>query len=440
MTFGAASLSISNKMLRQTEVELNMMRRFCCNCAKLDEFGHCYPIESLYCGTPRFSTVHRVSRAKIVGHILRHSFMFRDLIQWKCSDRKRNLSPSEACFHDLDITEEQALVYAQDRDHWKKLCEDLKVALEPLPDYERLSSPRWKSKHAHALKQDTPYDLQFVEESSDPFPLKDDEVHFYIDGSVRALRVTNEIRAGAGIVVLQRWTTDKCFSLTLDVDSAEQAEAESFREALKRIPDGAKDIVVHTDSFYVWNFFHHVRIRRRVIGYDRVVNRNILQDIDHQVRKLKSQNVNLYVCKVKSHNGNEYNDKADVLALSASRRPLKSQEAKRLKTTKAPSSSSSDPISSPEATLILRPRRNVDTISSKRKNNTTASGALSKKGSSLSGEPGVKPSEKTNAMILSRPDVGKEKSCKGNRESDKIVETKGKKSPKRKKASRKLEQ
>ena len=65
MTFGAASLSISNKMLRQTEVELNMMRRFCCNCAKLDEFGHYYPIESLYCGTPRFSTVHRVSRAKI---------------------------------------------------------------------------------------------------------------------------------------------------------------------------------------------------------------------------------------------------------------------------------------------------------------------------------------------------------------------------------------
>ena len=63
--------------------------------------------------------------------------MFRDLIQWKCSDRKRNLSPSEACFHDLDITEEQALVYAQDRDHWKKLCEDLKVALELLPDYER---------------------------------------------------------------------------------------------------------------------------------------------------------------------------------------------------------------------------------------------------------------------------------------------------------------
>ena len=52
----------------------------------------------------------------------------------------------------------------------------------------------------------------------------------------------------------------------------------------------------------------------------------------------------------------------------------------------------------------------------------------------------MKPSEKTNAMILKRPDVGKEKSCKGNREFDKIVETKRKESPKRKKASRKLEQ
>ena len=88
MTFGAASLSVSNKLLRQTEVDLNMMRRFCCNCAKLDEFGHCYTLESLYRGTPRFSTVHQVSRAKIVGHILRHSTAFRDLIQWKSREQR----------------------------------------------------------------------------------------------------------------------------------------------------------------------------------------------------------------------------------------------------------------------------------------------------------------------------------------------------------------
>ena len=73
LTFGAASLYLSNKMLRQTEVEVNIMRRFACNSAKLDDFGHCYPLEALYLGTPRFATVHRVARAKLVGHMLRHS-------------------------------------------------------------------------------------------------------------------------------------------------------------------------------------------------------------------------------------------------------------------------------------------------------------------------------------------------------------------------------
>ena len=153
LTFGAACLSLSNKMLRKTEVEVNMMRRFACNSAKLDDFGHCYPLESLYCGTPRFSTVHRVARAKIVGHMLRHSSTFRELVQWNSTEKTRNISPSEASFNDLGVTLEQALVYSQDRIHWQKLCDELRQELEPLPMYEVLRSPRWKTKHTQAVKK-----------------------------------------------------------------------------------------------------------------------------------------------------------------------------------------------------------------------------------------------------------------------------------------------
>ena len=110
LTFGAGALFISNAVLKRVEVEINMMRRFACNCAKLDDFGHCFSSESLYCGTPRFSTLHRVSRAKLIGHMLRHSPVYRELVQWKSRETARQSSPSEACFKDLGITLEEALV------------------------------------------------------------------------------------------------------------------------------------------------------------------------------------------------------------------------------------------------------------------------------------------------------------------------------------------
>ena len=220
-------------MLRKTEVEVNMMRRFACNSAKLDDFGHCYPLESLYCGTPRFSTVHRVARAKIVGHMLRHSSTFRELVQWNSTEKTRNISPSEASFNDLGVTLEQALVYSQDRIHWQKLCDELRQELEPLPMYEVLRSPRWKTKHTQAVKSKSSYELQFVEEGSDPFHMSEGEVHMYIDGSVRQLRGSKEQRSGAGIVLRMSGTEDKYYSIALDAGSAERAEVESLRKRWK---------------------------------------------------------------------------------------------------------------------------------------------------------------------------------------------------------------
>ena len=303
-------------MIRSIEVEINLMRRFACQCAKLDEFGHCYPLESLYCGTPRFSTVHRVSRAKLVGHILRHSLNFKHLMKWKSRETPRTMSPAEACIRDLGITLEEALVYSQDRDHWRKLCDTLHHTLEPLPDYTRVKTSQWKSLYKRAVEKENLYDLQFLEEGSDPFPIRDKEVYIYIDASVRSIRVTQECRSGAGLVIRQKWTRDKFVSLRLEATSAEQAEAQAFYEAFKRTPPGIEAVMIHTDSFYVWNFFHYTRLRRRVIGYEKVPNGKLLKDLDFEIRSLQAKNIKCYVSKVKSHNGNPHNEKADALALA----------------------------------------------------------------------------------------------------------------------------
>ena len=332
LTFGAGALFISNAVLKRVEVEINMMRRFACNCAKLDDFGHCFSLESLYCGTPRFSTVHRVSRAKLIGHMLRHLPVYRELVQWKSKETARQSSPSEACFKDLGITLEEALVYSSDQTHWQKLCEELRQNLEPLPDYIRLQSSQWKAKHRNAIRGEC-YGLQFVEEGPDPFPIGEEEVHMYIDGSVRTVRGTNEGRGGAGIVIKQTNQNDQHYSIRLNADTPERAGMESLQQALNIIPEGAKKLILHTDSFYVWNFFHLMRFRRRVIGYNKVPNGDLLPLLDRKIRSMQAENVEVFMCKVRSHNGNTYNEKADALAVSGTRKTLHTSEPKRRKKT-----------------------------------------------------------------------------------------------------------
>ena len=444
LTFGISSLPISNAMVRKTEVEINMMRRFACNHVKLDEFGHCYPLESLYRGTPRFNTIHRVSRAKVVGHMIRHSTVFRELLQWKSRENARQMSPSEECFHDLGITVEEALVFSQDRQHRQKLCDSLRLSLEPLVDYERITSSRWKSKYNHALKHESISELQFVEENSEIFLVREKEVHMYIDGSVRYIKATNECRGGAGIVIRRKWVNDDYASLRLDVDSAEQAEAESFKEALERIPEGSEVVLVHTDSFYVWNFFHHVRMRQRVVGYKKVANGELLEFLDRKIRILQSNNIEIYVCKVKAHNGNAYNDKADALALAASRKPLSSQLTKRMKTLSARDSQRRE---SKNLRLSVRPTRktpaNDGTIpiaSNKRGYTTSAEERAPKKGSSLLPSTGTGSSKDRKSLQEAECVKEAREERKGSRELHKIVGRKVEDSPKRKLFSRKTKQ
>ena len=132
---------------------------------------------------------------------------------------------------DLGITLEEALVYSSDQTHWQKLCEELRQNLELLPDYIRLQSSQWKAKHRNAIRGE-PYGLQFVEEGPEPFPIGEEAVHMYIDGSVCTVRGTNEGRGGAGIVIKQTNQNDQHYSIRLNADTPDRADTESLQQAL----------------------------------------------------------------------------------------------------------------------------------------------------------------------------------------------------------------
>ena len=331
LNFGTGALSISKSMLRRIDVEVNNMRRIVCQCNRLDEYGMSYPNASLYLETERFSTIHKVQRAKLVGHMLRHSSDFQELVQWKQRSNARNLSPSEACFKDLNITLEEALVFASDREHWYRLTEKLRRELEPLIEYEKIGSAKWKTALAKAKKQKSPSELQFVEESNVPFPAYK-AIQIYTDGSVLPMKNTKEIRSGIGIVVLKPRCEPSRISIPLESDTIERVEILAFQHALLQLPSKPCACLFHTDSYYLWDFFHNLRYRRRIVGYKGVLNGDLFSQLDGKLRSLKHDLYSIYMCKVKGHSGNKWNDEADGLALIAERKVPRPPEQKKRKT------------------------------------------------------------------------------------------------------------
>ena len=79
LSYGSASLVPTLTELRETDVEVNKMRRLATGTPLWN--GHeNTPTSALYRGDSKFSTQLRVSRAKLVGHLLRHDSPFQELI------------------------------------------------------------------------------------------------------------------------------------------------------------------------------------------------------------------------------------------------------------------------------------------------------------------------------------------------------------------------
>ena len=133
--------------------------------------------------------------------MIRHSSDFRELIQWKQRSNARLPSPSEACVKDLGITIEQALVYATDREHWFRITEQLRDNLEPAATYIKSGTQKWRTAVTKAKKTKDLRELQYIEESTDPFP-NFKAMQIYTDASIKSMVSSQEIRSGAGIVVI----------------------------------------------------------------------------------------------------------------------------------------------------------------------------------------------------------------------------------------------
>ena len=94
LSYGSASLVPTLTELRETDVEVNKMRRLATGTPLWN--GHeNTPTSALYRGDSKFSTQLRVSRAKLVGHLLRHDSPFQELILWNVEENARKKSQSD---------------------------------------------------------------------------------------------------------------------------------------------------------------------------------------------------------------------------------------------------------------------------------------------------------------------------------------------------------
>ena len=164
-------------------------------------------------------------------------------------------------------------MYATDREHWYQLTEKLRRELEPIIQYEKCGPVRCKNALARAKKHKSPSELQFVEESDIPFPAYK-TTQIYTDGSVLPMRGTDEIRSGIGVVVLKPRLKPLRISVPLESETIERVEIMAFQQALRQLPEKPCACLFHTDSYYLWEFFHILRHQRRIVGYKGITNRD----------------------------------------------------------------------------------------------------------------------------------------------------------------------
>ena len=309
--------SVERNHIEIVDIQVNKMRRIICKCPKLDHSGKSVPISALYIDTPLFSTLHKVNRARLVGHLIRHSEIYSELMQWRVKEKSRIRSPSEACTGDMGLVVEEALVYAEDRKCWQKHVEKLQMGLENPKMYIGCRSSGWHRIAAAAQRENDLSALQYAEEGPTPFSSDNNVLHLYTDASVSSSYIG---KIGIGIVEVQcghEVASSTVCKEILGTPSPERAEFYAALLAIQRAPKVEGTIVLHTDSWIVWHFIRNTRRKYYLIGYNGLPNSDIYWDLGGAIKTLEENGVKFYVIKVKGHCGNPYNDKCDTLAKTA---------------------------------------------------------------------------------------------------------------------------
>lgn len=312
--YGSASWVLSKKVIEHIDKEVHRMRRKVCNVKSWDPIRQTgVHLESLYGDTPRFSTRHVIEKVTAVGHLLRMDTPMSYALLWQPRGKAKPVSLSESVANLFGI--DSLELYDWTKKDWAAGAERLRKSLEVTPRYTFLWEKIWERHRAQSQDYDA---LQYVEEGSKPFvdvsPSEDTIVtHYYTDGS--RIGKNSSFITGAGFIAFSHALPFRCFMLpcfemSQDLCTNNRAELQAFRGALLHACLHRNLLsVIHTDSNFVWNFWHLHRRRRRLSHYCGMDHCDILVDIDEMSRHL-----NVKVIKVRAHNGNVFNEDADETA------------------------------------------------------------------------------------------------------------------------------
>ena len=255
LVYGAASLVPTQQELNTIDIEVNKMRRIATGTPLWD--GHSRtPTDALYRGDPRFSTVLKINRAKLVGHLLRHDSPFHHVMMWVPRDCARIKSLSEACADDIGIDVLDMQERAQDRISWRNSVQSLYAKLEPTAryNYNQISTAKREKDVAKIIGSQMNLlekwkALQFQEEGAVLWPYGS-FIHIYCDGSVRKLN--NVSYAGAAAVAVKNGSigATKVKKLMGSATSI-RAELKAFLLSLSMGQNFNALFVIHVDCLYM---------------------------------------------------------------------------------------------------------------------------------------------------------------------------------------------
>ena len=316
LLYGCGNFSLIKKDADFIDCEVNRMRRLALGVRTWDGTRGT-PCDALYGNRMRLSNACRVLRVQMLGHLIRGNNPFKSVMLWrKATGKKYRPTLSEACAEDMELDVEDLNVLAGDRDWWASRVKFLREFLESHKSYMVFGSRSWK-KVCQDLDTTTYKVLEGIEEGTDHSPLSADSEHIYVDGAVSS--EAGKPAAGSGIVIVNsNGVRTRQHVLPPECTSPDRAELHSFLLGIQAASSSTRNTVIHTDSHYVWDWYHNVRVRFSIIGYGGMPNADLLTQIQGAIKE-RCTDSSLYVIKVRAHCGNSFNEKADEIARKAQR-------------------------------------------------------------------------------------------------------------------------
>ena len=143
----------------------------------------------------------------------------------------------------------------------------------------------WAGKHQRVTSSK---EEQFVEEGDVTFKIRANEMHLYTDGALSTKK--NQIATGCAYVSLRVGNQKLMVGMRPPEDvplTIMAAEAYGAFAALQFTMEFNGDVVLHTDSHNLWEFFHIHRHQNRLVGFQKFENSELLRQISQACHKIE---------------------------------------------------------------------------------------------------------------------------------------------------------